>query len=45
VEARVAARMVELALVVGMQQWLAAIDPDAPFRDLTPVQENGSGMG
>ncbi len=46
VEARVVARMVELALVVlAMEQWLAAIDPEAPFRDTAPIASSGEGMG
>lgn len=46
VEARVVARLVELALVVpAMERWLAAIDAEALFRDVTPVAPSGSGMG
>lgn len=46
VEARIVARMLELALVVpAMEQWLAAIDTDSPFIDHTPLARTGNGVG
>lgn len=46
VTARIVARMLELALVVpAMEQWLAAIDPGAPFIDHSPLAPTGSGTG
>ena len=46
VEARIVARMLELALVLPqMQQWLAAIDPAAPFIDHTALPAGGAAAG
>ncbi|MBS7669290.1 nickel-dependent hydrogenase large subunit [Croceicoccus gelatinilyticus] len=46
VEARIVARMLELALVVpAMERWLAAIDTDAAFIDHRPLPANGEGVG
>ncbi|EGD60622.1 nickel-dependent hydrogenase, large subunit [Novosphingobium nitrogenifigens DSM 19370] len=46
VEARVVARVIEIALVtMAMEQWIAAIDPQAPFQDTSPRLETGDSMG
>jgi len=46
VEARVTARLIEVALVtLAMEQWLAAIDPAAPFQDTRPGLDTGDAMG
>jgi hydrogenase large subunit len=46
VEARVVARIIEVALVVmAMEQWVAAIDPSAPFQDTRPRLDTGDAMG
>ncbi|MCJ2182816.1 nickel-dependent hydrogenase large subunit [Novosphingobium sp. 1949] len=46
VEARVVARMVELARVVpAMERWIAAIDPDEPFIDPAALLPDGEGAG
>lgn len=46
VEARIVARMLELALVVpAMQAWLAAIDTDQPFMDHHPLEAAGAACG
>jgi len=46
VEARVAARMLEVALVVPeMERWLAAIDPAAPFITHASNASDGAGAG
>ena len=46
VEARVAARMLEVALVVPeMERWLAAIDPAAPFITHPTEPADGAGAG
>lgn len=46
VEARIVARMLELALVVpAMEQWLNAIDTEDAFIDKTPPAETGDGAG
>lgn len=46
VEARVVARMVELALVVpAMLRWLADLDPDEPFIDHAALDGTGTGCG
>jgi hydrogenase large subunit len=42
VEARVVARVIEIALVtMAMEQWIAAIDPQAPFQDTSPRLDTG----
>ena len=46
VEARVVARMLEVALVVpAMERWLAAIDPAAPFIAHPGRPAHGAGAG
>ncbi|WP_226632592.1 nickel-dependent hydrogenase large subunit [Novosphingobium profundi] len=46
VTARIAARMLELALVVpAMEGWISAIDPDAPFIDHSALAPVGEGAG
>ncbi len=46
VEARVVARLVELALVVpAMERWLCALDPESAFIDHTPLVPSGHGSG
>ncbi|UAB77835.1 nickel-dependent hydrogenase large subunit [Erythrobacter sp. SCSIO 43205] len=46
VEARIVARMLELALIVPqMEQWLAAIDTEERFIDHSPLAEDGEAAG
>ncbi|NOW44209.1 hydrogenase large subunit [Novosphingobium sp. SG751A] len=46
VEARVVARIIEVALVVmAMEHWIAVIDPASPFQDTRPRLDTGDAMG
>lgn len=46
VEARIVARMIELAQVVPqMERWLAAMDPGQPFIDHTALPQDGEAAG